>query len=146
MADRSPVSRRAGPAGFRCVLCLCLGVALTAALQPRPTGAVDTEALQFILMDGGTGITLAEKNADEPMYPASMSKIMTLYVAFEHLADGRLAMEDTFTVSKKAWRMEGSRTFLEVNKKVTVGDLLRGIIVQSGNDASIVLAEGIAGS
>ena len=146
MADRSPVSRRAGLASFRCALCLCLGVVLTAALQARPTGAVDTEALQFILMDGGTGITLAEKNADEPMYPASMSKIMTLYVAFEHLADGRLAMEDTFTVSKKAWRMEGSRTFLEVNKKVTVGDLLRGIIVQSGNDASIVLAEGISGS
>ena len=80
------------------------------------------------------------------MYPASMSKIMTLYIAFEHLADGRLALEDSFTVSKKAWRMKGSRMFVEVNKKVTVAELLRGIIVQSGNDASVVLAEGLAGS
>ena len=146
MADRNPVRRRAGLAVLYCVLCLCLSGAFIAASQPRPAEAVDTEAKQFILMDAGTGMVLAEKNADEPMYPASMSKIMTLYVVFEHLADGQLALEDTFTVSKKAWRMKGSRMFLEVNKKVTVSELLRGVIVQSGNDASIVLAEGLAGS
>ena len=146
MADRTPVRRRAGLAVLYCALTLCLSGALIAALQPRPAAAVDTEAQQFILMDAGTGMVLSEKNADEPMYPASMSKIMTLYVVFEHLADGQLDLEDTFTVSKKAWRMKGSRMFLEVNTKVTVSELLRGVIVQSGNDASIVLAEGLAGS
>ena len=146
MIDRTPVRRRAGLAALYFALCLCLSGALVAALQPRPAAAVDTEAQQFILMDAGTGMVLAEKNADEPMFPASMSKIMTLYVVFEHLADGQLDLEDTFTVSKKAWRMKGSRMFLEVNSKVTVSELLRGVIVQSGNDASIVLAEGLAGS
>ena len=147
MADRNPMRRRAGLAALYCALCFCLSGALIAALQPpRPAAAVDTEAQQFILMDAGTGMVLAEKNADEPMYPASMSKIMTLYVVFEHLADGQLDLEDTFTVSKKAWRMKGSRMFLEVNTKVTVSELLRGVIVQSGNDACIVLAEGLAGS
>ena len=148
MADRGvpSVSRRVGLAALACAVWLGVGAASIAASQHRPAGAVDTEAQQFILMDAGTGMVLAEKNPDEPMYPASMSKIMTLYIAFEHLADGRLAMEDTFIVSKKAWRMKGSRMFLEVNSKVTVGELLRGIVVQSGNDASIVIAEGIAGS
>ena len=146
MADRNPKRRRAGLAALYCALCFCVSGALIAALQPRPATAVDTEAQQFILMDAGTGMVLAEKNADEPMYPASMSKIMTLYVVFEHLADGQLDLEDTFTVSKKAWRMKGSRMFLEVNTKVTVSELLRGVIVQSGNDACIVLAEGLAGS
>ena len=138
--------RRVAPAAFCFALCLLVAGAFIAVLQSRPAAAVDTEAQQFILMDAGTGMVLAEKNADEPMHPASMSKIMTLYVAFEHLADGQLTMEDSFTVSKKAWRMKGSRMFLEVNSKVTVGELLRGIIVQSGNDASIVIAEGLAGS
>lgn len=143
MADRNHMSRLAGLA----VLCgaLVMGT-LVAVSQPRPAAAVDTEARQFILMDAGTGMALAEKNADEPMYPASMSKIMTLYIVFEHLADGRLTMDDSFTVSKKAWRMKGSRMFVEVNTKVTVSELLRGIIVQSGNDACIVIAEGLAGS
>lgn len=143
MADQDRVSRCAGLALFCCAL--FVGAVIAASL-PRPADAVETQARQFILVDAGTGMTLAEKNADEPMYPASMSKIMTLYVAFEHLADGRLTMEDAFTVSRKAWRMKGSRTFVEVNTKVTVSELLRGIIVQSGNDASIVLAEGLAGS
>ena len=141
-----PAGRRVGLAALYCALCLCIGTAFVAASQPRPAAAVDTEAQQFILMDAGTGMVLAEKNADELMHPASMSKIMTLYIVFEHLADGQLTMEDTFTVSKKAWRMKGSRMFLEVNTKVTVGELVRGIVVQSGNDASIVIAEGLAGS
>ncbi len=143
MADPVCVSRRAGLA----VICrtLVFGAIIAASLY-RPAAALETQAQQFILVDAGTGMALAEKNADEPMYPASMSKIMTLYIAFEHLADGRLTMEDAFTVSRKAWRMKGSRMFVEVNTRVTVGELLRGIIVQSGNDASIVLAEGLAGS
>ena len=141
-----PAGRRVWLAVLYCALCLSVGTAFAAASQPRPAAAVDTEAQQFILMDAGTGMVLAEKNADEPMYPASMSKIMTLYIVFEHLADGRLTMEDIFTVSKKAWRMKGSRMFVEVNSQVTVGELVRGIVVQSGNDASIVIAEGLAGS
>ena len=147
MADRErPVNRRVALAASCFALCLLMAGAFIAGMQPRPAAAVDAEADQFILMDAGTGMVLAEKNADEHMYPASMSKIMTLYIVFEHLADGRLNMEDTFTVSKKAWRMKGSRTFLEVNSKVSVSDLVRGIVVQSGNDASIVIAEGLAGS
>ncbi len=143
MADRRGMSRRP----WLGALCCALGLgALVAVSHPRPSAAIETSAKQFVLVDAATGMTLAAKNADEPMYPASMSKIMTLYIAFEHLAEGRLAMEDTFTVSPKAWRMKGSRMFLEVDSRVTVGELLRGIIVQSGNDASIVLAEGIAGS
>ena len=140
------MNRGVAIAALSFALCLLVAGAFIAVLQARPAAAVDTEAQQFILMDAGTGMVLAEKNADEPMYPASMSKIMTLYMVFEHLADGRLNMEDTFTVSKKAWRMKGSRMFLEVNSKVTVGELVRGIVVQSGNDASIVIAEGLAGS
>ncbi len=143
MADRRGMSRHP----WLGALCCALGLgALVAVSHPRPSAAIETSAKQFVLVDAATGMTLAAKNADEPMYPASMSKIMTLYIAFEHLAEGRLAMEDTFTVSPKAWRMKGSRMFLEVDSRVTVGELLRGIIVQSGNDASIVLAEGIAGS
>ncbi|MDD9992963.1 MAG: hypothetical protein OXP75_14295, partial [Rhodospirillales bacterium] len=76
MADRNSVRRRAGLAVLYCALCLCLSGAVIAAYQPRAAVAVDTEAQQFILMDAGTGMVLAEKNADEPMYPASMSKIM----------------------------------------------------------------------
>ena len=120
--------------------------AILGVLASAPGGAFETEAKQLVMTDGATGMVLTEKNADQPMYPASMSKMMTLYIAFEHLASGRLAMQDEFTVSRKAWRMRGSRMFVEVGSKVSVADLLRGIIVQSGNDASVVLAEGIAGS
>lgn len=120
--------------------------AILGILVPTPGGAFETLAKQLVLTDGATGMVLAEKNADQPMYPASMSKMMTLYIAFERLALGRIAMQDEFTVSRKAWRMKGSRMFVEVGSKVSVADLLRGIIVQSGNDASVVLAEGLAGS
>ncbi len=143
MADSKSLIRRA----TLVVLCCALGLgAVLGVLAPRPGGAIETEAKQLILVDGATGAPLAEKNPDQPMYPASMSKIMTLYIAFEYLTSGRLAMEDAFTVSQKAWRMKGSRMFVEVGSRVTVEDLLRGIVVQSGNDASIVLAEGLAGS
>ena len=143
MADPTRVLRRATLA----VLCCAFGLgAVLGALAPRPGGAIETEAKQLILVDGATGTALAEKNPDQPMHPASMSKMMTLYIAFEYLTSGRLAMDDAFTVSQKAWRMKGSRMFVEVGSRVTVEELLRGIIVQSGNDACIVLAEGLAGS
>lgn len=99
-----------------------------------------------MIMDFDNGDVLFEKNADEPMKPASMAKIMTVYLLFDRLKNGGLSMDDTFLVSEKAWKKGGSRTFLEPGSQVKVSDLLRGIIVQSGNDAAIVVAEGLAGS
>ena len=111
-------------------------------------GAEDmtSPAKQAILVDYDTATVLFEKNADEAMAPASMSKLMTSYMVFDRLKDGRLKMEDEFTISKKAWKMGGSKMYVEVAKQARIDDLLRGIIVQSGNDACIVVAEGIAGS
>ena len=112
-----------------------------------PAGRADTTiAPNAILVDGTTGTVLLEKNADEPLPPASMSKLMTVLMVFERLKAGVLSMDQTFLVSRKAWKMGGSKTFVRVNRRVSVGDLLRGVIVQSGNDASVVLAEGISGS
>ena len=97
-------------------------------------------------MDANTGAVLMEKAPDASMPPASMSKVMTVYLVFERLKDGRLSLDDTLEVSEKAWRKGGSKMFVEVGNKVRVEDLLRGVIVQSGNDACIVLAEGLAGT
>lgn len=111
------------------------------------TARADTTiAPNAILIDGTTGTVLLEKNADEPLPPASMSKLMTVLMVFERLKAGVLSMDHTFPVSHKAWKMGGSKTFVRVNTRVSIADLLRGVIVQSGNDASIVLAEGISGS
>ena len=105
-----------------------------------------TSAKEVVLIDDLTQKVMLSKNANRAMYPASMSKVMTLFIAFERLSDGTLSLDDEFPVSEKAWRMGGSKMFVEVNSKVSVRDLLHGIIVQSGNDACIVLAEGMAGS
>ena len=118
---------------------------LLVALAP-PASAAETSARQAILVDFETGAVLLEKNADDPMPPASMSKLMTVYMVLERLAEGGLALDDTFAVSERAWRMGGSKMFVELNSRVSVADLLRGIIVQSGNDACIVIAEGLASS
>jgi len=108
--------------------------------------AIDTKAREAILIDTTTGAVLLEKDADVLMPPASMSKIMTAYVVFEQLGQGRLSLDDLLPVSEKAWRKGGSKMFVEVGSEIRVEDLLRGVIIQSGNDASIVLAEGLAGS
>lgn len=100
----------------------------------------------FIVVDFNTGAVLAEHNADERAEPASLTKIMASYVAADALASGAVALDDVTTVSEKAWRMEGSRMFIEVNNQVSVDELLQGIIIQSGNDASVALAEHISGS
>ena len=107
---------------------------------------LSTPAKQAIVIDYDTGIVLLEKNADEQMPTSSMSKIMTAYMVFDAIKNGNLSMNDKFTVSEKAWRKGGSKMFVEVDKKVRVEDLLRGILVQSGNDATIVVAEGLAGT
>ena len=106
----------------------------------------ETGAKQVIIVDYTTGAELYGKNADEIMDPASMTKMMTIYKLFERLKNGSLSMEDTFLVSEKAWRKKGSKMFVPVGGRVSVEDLVRGIIVQSGNDASIVVAEGLSGS
>jgi D-alanyl-D-alanine carboxypeptidase (penicillin-binding protein 5/6) len=89
---------------------------------------------------------LAGKNADERLAPASITKLMTAYVVFKALAEGHIGLEDQVLISEKAWRMEGSRMFIEVGKRVKVDALLKGMIIQSGNDASVALAEHVAGS
>ena len=116
-----------------------------------PALAIETIAKQAFLIDMTTGEVLFEKNADQPMAPASMSKMMTAYMIFERLRDGSLTLEDTFTVSENAWRKGGAKSggstmFLKPGKRVKLEDLLRGIIVQSGNDACIVVAEALASS
>ena len=128
---------------FRIVLAMCVILAL---FDPPIAKAIKTQAKQAYLIDVTTGSVLLEKNADQPVPPASMSKLMTIYMVFEMLKDGGLSFDDKFLVSKKAWRKGGSKMFVKVNSQVRVDDLLRGIIIQSGNDACIVLAEGLAGS
>ena len=105
-----------------------------------------TTAKTALVVDNTTGEVLLSKDIDRPIPPASMSKLMTLWMVFESLDEGKIELDDTFRVSKKAWKKGGSRTFLEVGSKVTVSDILHGIIVQSGNDAAIVMAEGISGT
>ena len=107
---------------------------------------ISTIARQFFLKDLDANQILAVKKENERMHPASMTKMMVAYIIFDMIKEGALSFEEKFSVSRKARQMRGSRTFLEEGSQVSVIDLLRGIIIQSGNDASIVLAEGIAGS
>ena len=113
---------------------------------PKYSLSMDTVAKQAIMIDPDTGQIILEKNSDELMKPASMAKIMTIYIAFEKIKNKSISLDDKFIVSEKAWKKRGSRTFLEPGQTVSVEDLLRGVIVQSGNDAAIVLAEGISGT
>ncbi len=116
------------------------------AQPPAPSLIPETSARQAIIADATTGTVLFEKNADERMAPSSMSKIMTAYVVFDALKRGDMKLEDSLPVSERAWRMQGSKMFVPLGERVRIDDLLRGMIIQSGNDACIVLAEGIAGS
>nr|WP_223296793.1 D-alanyl-D-alanine carboxypeptidase family protein [Thiorhodovibrio frisius] len=118
-------------------------VAADAPVVPEPP---QLEAGGYVLMDFASGKVLVELNADERLAPASLTKIMTAYVVFGELAAGHLALTDDVLISEKAWRTGGSKMFVEVGKRVGVEDLLQGMIVQSGNDASVALAEHIAGS
>jgi len=125
-----------------------LALATLAVINPAQAAppTFQTTARQAILIDFDTGAVLYEKDSDAPMFPASMSKIMTSLLVFDELRAGRLQLDSTFRVSEKAWRMGGSKMFVGVNDEIKIEDLLRGVIVQSGNDASIVMAEGIAGT
>ena len=125
---------------MRTLLASCIFTLLT-ALQ---AAAFDTRASAAYVMDQTTGTVLLNKNADEPLPPASMSKLMTLYMTFEAVADGRLTLDETLPVSQRAMDLGGSTMFLNTRDRVTVEDLIRGIIVLSGNDACIVLAEALS--
>jgi len=128
-----------------CLVVFCFAFTTVEAIaEPKPPFAV--QAREAYLLDLSTGAVLFEKNADVRMPPASMSKLMTVYMVFEALANGEIAMDTRFNVSEKAWRMQGSKMFVGLGDDITVEDLLRGVIVQSGNDACVVLAEGLAGS
>ncbi len=125
--------------------------AFTSGAQEAKVTGFTTPAKHLVIIDFDTGEILFEKNARTPMHPASMTKIMTADIVFSKLKDGSLSMDDEFVVSENAWRKGGAKSgsstmFLDVNSKVKVEDLIKGVIVQSGNDACIVLAEGIAGS
>ncbi len=116
-----------------------------------PSQAIETKAKNLILMDYETGQVLTAKDAQRMIPPASMSKLMTIYMVFEKIKDGSLSLDDTFTVSENAWRKGGaasgsSTMFLSIGEKVRVEDLIKGMIIQSGNDACIVAAENLAGS
>lgn len=111
-----------------------------------PLGPLDTAARFAIVMDFTTGAVLLDKDADVAMVPSSMTKLMTAYIVYGMLRAGRLQLTQELPVSERAWRMGGSKMFVQVGTSVKVEDLIRGMIVQSGNDACIVLAEAIAGS
>ena len=118
-------------------------VSAAPAIIPR---APDIAASSYILIDATTGHVIVEKNSQEALPPASLTKIMTAYIAAEEIISGNLLLADMVHISEKAWRMEGSKMFVGVDTQVSVEDLLRGIIIQSGNDASVAMAEHIAGS
>jgi len=128
-------------------LCALLAGSFVTLAQTTPVPAAPTiNADSYILMDYHSNTLLAEKNSDQRVEPASITKMMTAYVVFDEIKKGQLAMDETSTISEKAWRTGGSKMFVEVDKQVLVEDLIRGMIVQSGNDASVALAEHIAGS
>ena len=116
-----------------------------AAAKPIPNPP-ELDATSYYLVDFDSGRVLAEKDPDKHIEPASITKLMTAYLVDKAIADGDIALDEMVTISEKAWRMKGSKMFVEVGKQVPVDDLLKGLIIQSGNDASVALAEHIAGS
>ncbi len=132
---------------FLSVFLFSLVVITAAGAEPVPIPKAPLiSAKGYILLDHNTGTVILEKNADERNDPASITKLMTAYVIYKVLSEGQLQLDDEVLISEKAWRAIGSRMFVEVGKRVKVDDVLQGLIVQSGNDASIALAEHIAGS
>ena len=125
--------------GFVCVT-------LTFSLSAQASTNIPTVATFVYITDFSSGRVLMEKQKDAPMKPASMAKIMTAYIVFNRIAEGSLTLTDQFVVSEKAWKMGGSRSFLQAGQSYSLDELLHGVIVQSGNDAAVVIAEGISGT
>lgn len=128
---------------FKISLLFAVVYSSTAAILPAPP---KVNAESYLVMDYQSGHVIAGENITERVEPASLTKMMTTYVVAEELASNNIGLNDEVVVSEKAWRMKGSRMFIEVNTRVTVSDLLKGVIIQSGNDASVALAEYISGS
>ncbi|MGA0937748.1 MAG: D-alanyl-D-alanine carboxypeptidase family protein [Sedimenticolaceae bacterium] len=128
---------------FRTLLLALFFISNAQAVVPE---APEINASGYLLMEMHSGKVLVEKNADQRLEPASLTKIMTAHVVFEEIAKGKLKLSDMVHISEKAWKTEGSRMFVKVNSDVSVEDLLRGLIIQSGNDSAVALAEHIAGS
>jgi D-alanyl-D-alanine carboxypeptidase (penicillin-binding protein 5/6) len=116
------------------------------AAPAKPGVGIETQARHALIVEVETGTVLLDKLADERMPPASMSKIMTAYIVFDMLKQGRAKLEDELPVSERAWRLQGSKMFVPIGGRINIDDLLKGVIIQSGNDACLVLAEGLAGS
>jgi len=134
---------------WRSCIAFLLSIPLMTVAAEAITGNVPTPTLAakaFVLRDANTGSLLAANNPDMPVEPASLTKVMTAYLTFEAVKQKRLALTQTLPVSQKAWKVEGSKMFIDTTMTVTVDELLHGLIIQSGNDAAITLAEGIAGS
>ena len=129
---------------FGLITCLVAATAWGAS-KPVPNPP-SIDATSYFLVDYDSGQVLAEKEPDKAIEPASITKLMTAYLVFKAIAEGDVSLDEMVTISEKAWRMKGSKMFVEVGKQVSVEDLLRGLIVQSGNDASVALAEHVAGS
>jgi len=121
---------------------LCLGGAAWAQAPEPP----EVAARAYLLVDLTANQVLVAKGADQPLEPASLTKLMSAYLVFDALKSKKISLEQTFPVSTRAWKMPGSRMFIDPKMNVPVEDLLRGMIVQSGNDATVALAEGLAGS
>ncbi len=139
---------RQGQRRFSAAVVLLIAAALMPAFAVAnvvPKAPV-IKAKSYLIQDFSSGRVLAEQNADVRMEPASLTKIMTAYVLFSELRQGNISMQDAVRISEKAWKMPGSRMFIEVNTSVSVENLLKGMIIQSGNDASVALAEHVAGS
>jgi D-alanyl-D-alanine carboxypeptidase (penicillin-binding protein 5/6) len=125
---------------------LLLLLSLIAACSFPAEAAIETSAEHGLIMDAQTGQVLWQKDGLVPMPPASMSKLMTIELLFQRLKDGRVKLTDTFPVSERAWRTQGSKMFVELGARIPVEDLIRGIIIQSGNDACVVVAESLGGT
>ena len=123
---------------------VCAAAAFSAAAQPPKPPEIAAKA--YLLMDVTSGQVLAAKDPDKPVEPASLTKLMTAYVVFDALKSGKISLSQRFTVSERAWKMPGSRMFIEPRMEIPVEDLIKGMIVQSGNDATTALAEGVGGS
>ena len=133
---------------LRHLICLFALIFLADAAAAEPVlvpGPPRVNASSSLVMDFYSGHLIAAENIDQKTHPASLTKIMTIYVVASELAQNNISMDDMVTVSEKAWKMTGSRMFIEVNKQVSVHDLIMGVIVQSGNDASVALAEHVSG-
>ena len=128
------------------ILFILLSISMIAESQSFVPDAPELDVKSYILIEPNTNTIIAEYNSESEIEPASMTKIMTSYVVADQISNGLISLDDEVLISEKAWRMKGSKTFIEAGKKVTVSDLLKGIMIQSGNDASVAIAEYAGGT